>query len=384
MPQIPVSIITGFLGAGKTTLINHILKEDHGQAVAVIINEYGEESIDHRLVMAVEEDIYQMANGCLCCTLRTDIADMLRSILKAKEEKGVAIDHIIIETTGMADPAPIVQTFFNLPFLKQHFRINGVICLVDSLYIEKQLAWQSEPEKQIAFADHLYLTKTDQVKQERLHEIEDLVRQINPMAPLDLLDLSTIHLDDILQMDAFMMTEEQVHLMRKAQKVFEEEQVHSHCQKSCPHEHDERDRQSISNPSSCDYAQKEEDIDHDHKHHEHDHHTAVVSLAIHEKEPLSLEAIQVWLNELISYYGPQLYRYKGILSVANVPNQIIIQGVQMSFDVSKGRPFISEEDRESTLVLIGHSLPKEELMESFKSTVLGYTSDDPYRQPLDF
>ncbi|WP_025729238.1 CobW family GTP-binding protein [Atopobacter phocae] len=357
MELIPVTIITGFLGAGKTTLINRVLHDEHDQKIAVIINEYGEQSIDHQLVLKTDEDIFQMENGCLCCTLRTDIVDMLRSILHAKEKAGVQVDHILIETTGLADPAPLVQTFFNVPYLKQHFKIDSVITLVDALHIENQIKQQPEPRKQIGFADRIYLTKTKDLSRQQIEHVRHLTKEFNPLAPIELMDLQTIGIDDILHRDEFMLNEQQLHALQHAQEEFEHEAEHHHHEHAHDHNHN-----------------------HEHEHHHHEHHSDIVSLSLVEKTPLHLETVQLWLNELIQTFGTQLYRYKGILSIENVPHQIIVQGVQMSFDVTKGRLWEDTDERQTTLVLIGRRLPKEELMDSFETCVPGYFNDNPYRQ----
>lgn len=354
---IPVTIITGFLGSGKTTLINHILNVHNDNKVAVIINEFGDISVDHRLVLSTDEDIYQMANGCLCCTLRTDIADMLRSILEARENEGVPIEQIIIETTGLADPAPLVQTFFNLPFLKEHFTINSIITLVDCVYGETTIKEQDEPVKQISFADRIYLTKADLVTRDDYEKLAAHIHHINPFAPVSPLDLETITMSDILDQSEFMMTESQLKSMTEAQKEADAEE-HEH-----EHDHDH-----------------EHDHEHHHHHHGHDHHHGITTCSIEVKEPLELTIIQGWLNELISYYGPQLYRYKGILSIKDVPNQIIIQGVQMSCEVSQGREWKNDADRSSTLVFIGKNLPTTEIEESFKTCIADYIDDNPYHK----
>lgn len=336
--KIPVTIVSGFLGAGKTTLINKVLKEKHGEHIAVVINEFGEIGVDHQFVLDVEEEIYQMDNGCLCCTLRTDIADMLKSILMVKEQNGIRVDRVLFETTGLADPAPIAQTFINVPFLNEHFILDAVLTVVDSKNFLYQTAHQPEPAKQVGFADKIFMSKHSLVDETIYAKVINEVRSINAFAEIQDLDARPVHMSDMFGLELFYASEKKILEM---QEHAEEE----YCEE-CGHTHAHGDH------------------DHEHHHHSHSHHSGINSFVIETEKPLVLANINEWLNELVYIYGPELYRYKGILNVEGLDYQIIFQGVQMSFDISRGRDW-NDTKRGSTLVFIGKNLPENQLRESF-------------------
>ena len=362
--KIPVTIVSGFLGAGKTTLINKVLKEKHGEHIAVVINEFGEIGVDHQFVLDVEEEIYQMDNGCLCCTLRTDIADMLKSILMVKEQNGIKVDRVLFETTGLADPAPIAQTFINVPFLNEHFILDAVLTVVDSKNFLYQTTHQTEPAKQVGFADKIFMSKHSLVDDTIYTKVINEVRSINPFAEIQDLDARPAEMKDMFGLELFYASEKKILEM---QENSEEEyceacgHTHAHGEHDHHHHHDEEYCEE------CGHAHAHGEHDHHHHghhHHKHHHHSGINSFVIETEKPLVLAHINEWLNELVYIYGPELYRYKGILSVEGLDYQIIFQGVQMSFDISRGRDW-NDTERKSTLVFIGKNLPEDTLRESF-------------------
>lgn len=378
--KIPVTIVSGFLGAGKTTLINKVLKEKHGEHIAVVINEFGEIGVDHQFVLDVEEEIYQMDNGCLCCTLRTDIADMLKSILMVKEQNGIKVDRVLFETTGLADPAPIAQTFINVPFLNEHFILDAVLTVVDSKNFLYQTTHQTEPAKQVGFADKIFMSKHSLVDDTIYAKVINEVRSINPFAEIQDLDARPVEMKDMFGLELFYASEKKILEM---QENSEEEyceacgHTHAHGEHDHHHHHDEDHCEECGHTHAHgehdhDHHHDEDhhhDHDHDHHHHghhhhKHHHHSGINSFVIETEKPLVLAHINEWLNELVYIYGPELYRYKGILSVEGLDYQIIFQGVQMSFDISRGRDW-NDTDRKSTLVFIGKNLPEDTLRESF-------------------
>lgn len=371
--KIPVTIVSGFLGAGKTTLINKVLKEKHGEHIAVVINEFGEIGVDHQFVLDVEEEIYQMDNGCLCCTLRTDIADMLKSILMVKEQNGIKVDRVLFETTGLADPAPIAQTFINVPFLNEHFILDAVLTVVDSKNFLYQTTHQTEPAKQVGFADKIFMSKHSLVDDTIYAKVISEVRSINPFAEIQDLDARSVEMKDMFGLELFYASEKKILEM---QENSEEE----YCE-ACGHTHAHGEHDEYCEECGHDHAHGEHDHDHPHDeehhhdhnhdhhhhghhHHKHHHHSGINSFVIETENPLVLAHINEWLNELVYIYGPELYRYKGILSVEGLDYQIIFQGVQMSFDISRGRDW-NDTERKSTLVFIGKNLPEDTLRESF-------------------
>lgn len=377
--KIPVTIVSGFLGAGKTTLINKVLKEKHGEHIAVVINEFGEIGVDHQFVLDVEEEIYQMDNGCLCCTLRTDIADMLKSILMVKEQNGIKVDRVLFETTGLADPAPIAQTFINVPFLNEHFILDAVLTVVDSKNFLYQTTHQTEPAKQVGFADKIFMSKHSLVDNTIYAKVINEVRSINPFAEIQDLDARPVEMKDMFGLELFYASEKKILEM---QENSEEEyceacgHTHAHGEHDHHHHHDEEHCEECGHAHAHgehDHhhhdGEHHHDHDHDHHHHghhhhKHHHHSGINSFVIETEKPLVLAHINEWLNELVYIYGPELYRYKGILSVEGLDYQIIFQGVQMSFDISRGRDW-NDTERKSTLVFIGKNLPEDTLRESF-------------------
>ena len=369
--KIPVTIVSGFLGAGKTTLINKVLKEKHGEHIAVVINEFGEIGVDHQFVLDVEEEIYQMDNGCLCCTLRTDIADMLKSILMVKEQNGIRVDRVLFETTGLADPAPIAQTFINVPFLNEHFILDAVLTVVDSKNFLYQTAHQPEPAKQVGFADKIFMSKHSLVDETIYAKVINEVRSINAFAEIQDLDARPVHMSDMFGLELFYASEKKILEMQEhAEEEYCEECGHTHAHGDHDHDHHHHDHDHHDH----DHEHEHHDHDHEHDHHDHDHehhhhhshshHSGINSFVIETDKPLVLANINEWLNELVYIYGPELYRYKGILNVEGLDYQIIFQGVQMSFDISRGRDW-NDTKRSSTLVFIGKNLPENQLRESF-------------------
>ena len=376
--KIPVTIVSGFLGAGKTTLINKVLKEKHGEHIAVVINEFGEIGVDHQFVLDVEEEIYQMDNGCLCCTLRTDIADMLKSILMVKEQNGIKVDRVLFETTGLADPAPIAQTFINVPFLNEHFILDAVLTVVDSKNFLYQTTHQTEPAKQVGFADKIFMSKHSLVDDTIYTKVINEVRSINPFAEIQDLDARPVEMKDMFGLELFYASEKKILEM---QENSEEEyceacgHTHAHGEHDHHHHHDEEHCEECGHAHAHGehdhhhhdeehHHEHDHDNHHGHHHHKHHHHSGINSFVIETEKPLVLAHINEWLNELVYIYGPELYRYKGILSVEGLDYQIIFQGVQMSFDISRGRDW-NDTERKSTLVFIGKNLPEDTLRESF-------------------
>ena len=364
--KIPVTIVSGFLGAGKTTLINKVLKEKHGEHIAVVINEFGEIGVDHQFVLDVEEEIYQMDNGCLCCTLRTDIADMLKSILMVKEQNGIRVDRVLFETTGLADPAPIAQTFINVPFLNEHFILDAVLTVVDSKNFLYQTAHQPEPAKQVGFADKIFMSKHSLVDETIYAKVINEVRSINAFAEIQDLDARPVHMSDMFGLELFYASEKKILEMQEhAEEEYCEECGHTHAHGDHDHEHHHHDHDHHDHDHEHEHEHDHHDHDHEHHHHHsHSHHSGINSFVIETDKPLVLANINEWLNELVYIYGPELYRYKGILNVEGLDYQIIFQGVQMSFDISRGRDW-NDTTRSSTLVFIGKNLPENQLRESF-------------------
>lgn len=312
-PKIPVTVLTGFLGAGKTTLLNYILSENHGRKIAVIVNEFGEVGIDHQLVVGADEDIFEMNNGCICCTVRGDLIRILTDLYAARSgisEKKVQFDHVIIETTGLADPAPVAQTFFVDDAIAEAYTLDAIVTLVDAYHAMQQLDHGHEAQEQVAFADVLLLNKTDLVDTEALSALETRLRAMNPTADIFPTTRGRIELDRILNVQAFEL-------------------------------------------------QKKLDADPDWltaHHHHHDHDDQIHSIVLREERPLDIDRLEDWFRVWLQEHGPTTLRYKGILNVHGVAQRIIFQGIHMLFESYADRPWRPDEQRRSEIVIIGKDL----------------------------
>lgn len=381
--KIPVTIVTGFLGAGKTTLINKVLHEKHDEKIAVIINEFGSIGVDHQFVLDVEENIYQMDNGCLCCSLREDIAETLKAILLAKEDKSISVDRILFETTGLADPAPIAHTFINVPFLNDNFIVDAVLTVVDAKNFLHEIKIQDEPAKQVGFADKIFVSKHQLVSESEFNHVIREIKSINAFAPIQDLDAKPITLKDMFNLELFYASEEKILEMEERSaynycNVCEEHHHDSHHCEHCHHEHHHNEHcQHNEHCHHKGHSHHEHHEEHHHCtdthcHHKHYNHNGISSFVIQTDKPLNLNKINRWLDELIFYYGENLYRYKGILYVENVDYQVIFQGVQMSFDINRGRDW-GPTQKQTTFVFIGKDLPEEKLRAGFNLCLENHT-----------
>lgn len=342
--KLPVTVITGFLGAGKTTLINALLHQPHEEKIAVIVNEYGDVGVDHQLVVNVEEEIFQMNNGCICCTLRTDLTNMLHTILTVKEEQSIPIERIVLETTGLAELGPIAQTFMRTPFLQEHFEIDSVLTLVDAVNALHQIAHYEESVDQIAFADKMILTKVDYTSKQTISVLKKKLRHLNSFAVIEELDLNEVKVKDFFGLELF--NKQQLNTL----DLVEENAAND----SHEHDHDHSHSHPGSHQTHC---------------HDHEHTEGIVTLSLKTNYPIHPALIDMWMNELIMTFGMDLLRYKGVLHLYGDPNKIIYQGVNMSMKAERGERW-SDKGRASVLVFIGKNLPIEEMKMSFQKCVM--------------
>ncbi len=353
MTQTPVTVLTGYLGAGKTTLLNRILTEDHGKKYAVIVNEFGEIGIDNDLVVGADEEVFEMNNGCVCCTVRGDLIRILQGLMKRQKSKtGGGFDAIIIETTGLADPGPVAQTFFVDEDVKAKTRLDSVTTLVDAKHILLRLSDSKEALEQIAFADQIVLNKTDLVSPADLKMIEARIRRINPLAPIHRAERSNVPLDAILGRGGFDL-DRIISLEPDFLNPAHGEPGHVHDDDCDDHGHDHHHH------------------DHDHHHHDHEpasiHDDAIKGISLRLDRPINGDRITRWLDALLADQGPDILRAKGIIDVAGEDRRLVFQAVHMIMESDLQRPWKDGEERYSRLVFIGRNLDEAALKAGFEA-----------------
>ncbi|RUX21205.1 GTP-binding protein [Mesorhizobium sp. M2A.F.Ca.ET.037.01.1.1] len=341
--QIPVTVLTGYLGAGKTTLLNRILSENHGKRYAVIVNEFGEIGIDNDLIVESDEEIYEMNNGCVCCTVRGDLIRVVEGLMRRPGR----FDAIVVETTGLADPVPVAQTFFMDDDVRTKTKLDAVVALVDAKHLPLRLKDSKEAEDQIAFADVVVLNKTDLVTPEELEKVEATIRAINPAAKIHRTQRSGVALDEVLDRGAFDLSR-----ALENDPHFLEAHDHDHDHECGPH---------------CDDDHHHHD-GHDHHHHHasdiHDVTVKSVSLRGGEMDP---KKFFPWIEKVTQMEGPNILRLKGIIALKGDEDRYVLQGVHMILEGDHQRAWKDGEKHESRLVFIGRDLDAERLRKSFEA-----------------
>jgi len=336
--KIPVTVLTGYLGAGKTTLLNRILSEPHGQKFAVIVNEFGEIGIDNELVVNADEEVFEMNNGCICCTVRGDLVRIIDGLMRRKGK----FDAIIVETTGLADPAPVAQTFFMDEQVGAKTKLDAVVTVADAKWLKDRLKDAPEAKNQIAFADVILVNKTDLVEPPELAEIEARIRGINPYARLHRTERAKVALDEVLGRNAFDLDR-----ILDLEPAFLEADEHDH-----DHDHDHGDGH--------------------HHHHgglKHYHDEEMQSVSLKTDKPLNPDKFFPWVQDLVATEGPNILRCKGILSFKADPERFVFQGVHMILDGDHQRAWGADEKLESRIVFIGRNLPEEKIRSGFVSCI---------------
>jgi len=321
---VPFTVVTGFLGSGKTTLVNYILSANHGKRIAVIENEFGEIGIDDALVIDAEEEIFEMNNGCICCTVRGDLIRILGTLMKRKDK----FDYILVETTGLADPAPVAQTFFVDEEVRTQLRLDAIVTVVDAkhlalhLFEEKEEGIENEALEQLAFADRVLVNKIDLVSEDELLLVEKQIRSINAGASIVRTQMSKVDLDWVLNAHAFELSR-----VLEVDPLFLEESEHMHDQ-------------------------------------------SITSVGVEADGAVDLEKINDWLGWLLREKGTDIFRMKGIINVANSDNRFVFQGVHMLFDGQPDRAWKADEIRCNKMIFIGRNLDREELNSRFRACLV--------------
>jgi G3E family GTPase len=341
MALIPTTILTGFLGAGKTTLLNRILQEQHGMKIAVIENEFGQENIDNEiLVQDSSEQIIEMNNGCICCTVRGDLIVALTSLANKRAAGELAFDRVVIETTGLANPGPVAQTFFVDEEVNANYMLDAVVTVVDAVHAMQQLDEHEEAQRQVGFADKMLLSKTDLVDPAALEDLKIRLKRINPRAPITLSDFGRTPISEVLDIKGFNLNDK----LELDPDFLTAEEEHEHGDEHGHHEH--------VHTEHCNH-------EHEHDHH-HAHHTDdIAAFVFKSKRPFNPELLDEFLGGIVQVFGPRMLRYKGVLYMQGADRKVVFQGVHQMMGSDLGAKWPENDLPESKMVFIGKNLPKD-------------------------
>ena len=344
MSLIPTTILTGFLGSGKTTLLKRVLTEAHGQKIAVIENEFGEENIDNDILFSdTNEQIIQMSNGCICCTIREDLRVTLQ-FLATKRRKGLLdFDRIVIETTGLADPGPVAQTFFMDDEIAETYLLDSILTLVDAKHAAQQLNDRQEARRQVGFADQIFVSKADLVSPQELDALQHRLKHMNPRAPQKVVHFGEVALSEVFDLKGF-----NLNAKLDIDPDFLKDEAHDHAHgEHCDH------------PSHA----------HEHGHHHH-HDDDVKSFVFRSEKPFDPAKLEDFLGAIVNIYGPRMLRYKGVLNMRGTERKVIFQGVHQLMGSDLGPIWVDGEVRTSKMVFIGIDLPKDILLQGLEQCLV--------------
>jgi G3E family GTPase len=361
MSLIPTTILTGFLGSGKTTLLKRVLTEAHGQKIAVIENEFGEENIDNDILVSdTNEQIIQMSNGCICCTIREDLRATLQ-LLAAKRRKGLlSFDRIVIETTGLADPGPVAQTFFMDDEIAETFLLDAILTLVDAKHAAQQLNDRQEARRQVGFADQMFISKADLVLPQELDALQHRLKHMNPRAPQKVVHFGEVALSEVFDLKGF-----NLNAKLDIDPDFLKDDGHDHAHgEHCDHPSHHHDH---AHGEQCDHPSHVHDHGHGHHHHHDDDVKSFVFKSDRAFDPAKLED---FLGAIVNIYGPRMLRYKGVLNMRGTERKVIFQGVHQLMGSDLGPMWADGETKMSKMVFIGIDLPKDILLQGLEQCLV--------------
>jgi len=343
MSLIPATILTGFLGSGKTTLLKRVLTEAHGQKIAVIENDFGEENIDADILVSdVQENIIQMSNGCVCCTIREDLRTTLHDLAEKKRKGELDFERVVIETTGLVDPGPVAQTFFMDDEIAESYLLDSILTLVDAKHAASQLNDRQEARRQVGFADQIFISKSDLVPAEETDALIHRLKHMNPRAPIQKVHFGEVPLSSVFDLRGF-----NLNAKLDIDPDFLKEDDHDH------HDH--------AHGEHCDHPSHAHDHGDDHGHHGHHHHIDddVKSFVFKNDRPFDAAKLEDFLGAIVNIYGPRMLRYKGVLNMNGTERKVIFQGVHQLMGSDLGPKWLDTEQRNSKMVFIGIDLPKD-------------------------
>ena len=362
MSLIPATILTGFLGSGKTTLLKRILQEAHGQKIAVIENEFGEENIDSDiLVSETKEQIIQMSNGCICCTIREDLRGALRDLAEKRRKGELDFDRVVIETTGLADPGPVAQTFFMDDEIAESYLLDSILTLVDAKHAATQLNDRQEARRQVGFADQIFISKTDLVAKDETDALMHRLKHMNPRAPQ-----KAVHFGDVALSEVFDLRGFNLNAKLDIDPDFLKEEGHDHGHDHEGHEgHDHADNDHSAG-EHCDHPSHAKEGHGHHHHHDDD----VKSFVFRSERAFDAAKLEDFLGAIVNIYGPRMLRYKGVLHMKGTDRKVIFQGVHQLMGSDLGPPWGPDEQRVNKMVFIGIDLPKDIFLQGMEQCLV--------------
>ena len=372
---IPATILTGFLGSGKTTLLKRVLTEAHGQKIAIIENEFGEENIDNEILVSdTNEQIIQMNNGCVCCSIREDLRTTLQ-LLAAKKRKGLLdFDRVVIETTGLADPGPVAQTFFMDDEIAESFLLDSILTLVDAKHAAQQLNDRQESRRQVGFADQIFISKADLVSPAELDALQHRLKHMNPRAPQKVVHFGEVALSEVFDLRGFNLNAK----LDIDPDFLGDDGHHHHDGEHCDHPshkhgnaHDDHAHHDHDHAHGehCDHPSHAHDHDHGPGHHHH-HDDDVKSFVYKSKRQFDPAKLEDFLGAIVNIYGPKMLRYKGVLNMKGTEKKVIFQGVHQLMGSDLGPDWAEGEERVSKMVFIGIDLPKDILVQGLDQSLV--------------